>query len=150
TGATASIMRVRAGCQAPLDTVALSPDRRRFAIAKMPPTWCASVEARMERARYRQIYAHLRRQILSGVYRVGDKLPTEMEVAALHGVSRVTSAAALTALAREGLVQRTPGRGTVVLPGLRHDRAKAPPLIAWIQPDLDPSFGLNLLRGVEQ
>ncbi len=105
----------------------------------------------METARYRQIYAQLRQQILSGLYRTGDKLPTEMELAALHGVSRVTSAAALTALAREGLVQRAPRRGTIVSHGaaVTHHGESAP-IIAWIQPDLDPAFGVHLLRGVEE
>src|SRR5579872_3658400 len=103
----------------------------------------------MKRARYREIHDQLREQILGGVYKPGDKLPTEMELAALHGVSRVTSAAALAALAREGLVSRLPRRGTIVSAAAAAHSAAARPLIAWIQPDVDHSFGINLLRGVE-
>src|SRR5260370_30006213 len=62
-------------------------------------------------ARYRQIADSLREAIQSGVYRSGGRLPTEMELARQHGVSRVTAAAALTELARAGLVTRTPRRG---------------------------------------
>lgn len=104
----------------------------------------------MKRARYREIYEHLRAQILQGVYRAGDRLPTEMELAARHGVSRVTSAAALTALAREGLVRRQPRRGTIVNPIAMSSAAENRPLIAWIQTGIDHAFGLDLLRGIEQ
>lgn len=109
------------------------------------------VEGRgVKTARYRQIKEQLRAQILAGVYRPGDRVPTEMELAALHGVSRVTSAAALNALAREGLVQRTPRRGTIVTLAATQGQGDARPLIAWIQPNLDPAFGLDLLRGIER
>lgn len=103
----------------------------------------------MKRARYREIHDQLREQILAGVYKPGDKLPTEMELAALHGVSRVTSAAALAALAREGLVSRLPRRGTIVSAAASAHSTAARPLIAWIQPDIDHSLGINLLCGVE-
>ena len=101
-------------------------------------------------ARYRQIYEDLREQILSGLYGPGDQLPTELQLAARYGVSRVTSAAALTELAREGLVRRAPRRGTRVSLDAGHARGAARPLIAWIQPHIDHAFGLNLLRGVEE
>lgn len=101
-------------------------------------------------ARYRQIYEDLREQILSGLYAPGDQLPTELQLAARYGVSRVTSAAALTELAREGLVRRAPRRGTRVSPEVGHARGPARPLIAWIQPHIDHAFGLNLLRGIEE
>lgn len=101
-------------------------------------------------ARYRQIQEQLQAQILAGVYRPGDRLPTEVELAAMHGVSRVTSAAALNALAREGVVQRAPRRGTVVTPAAERGTAPGRPLIAWIQPLIDPAFGLDLLLGIER
>ena len=104
----------------------------------------------MKPARYRQIQEHVRAQIQAGVFAAGDRLPTELELAALHGVSRVTSAAALNALAREGLVQRTPRRGTIVSAVESLARPDARPLIGWIQPEIDPAFGLDVLRGLER
>ena len=104
----------------------------------------------MRHVRYRQIHQQLRAAILSGEYKPGDKLPTEKELAALHSVSRVTSAAALTELAREGLVQRLPRRGTTVSVPAIHEAPGGSPIIGWIQPNLDPSFGLDVLRGVER
>ena len=103
----------------------------------------------MPRARYREISDQLRAQIASGAFRPGDKLPTEMELAAQHGVSRVTSAAALSALAREGLVRRLPRRGTIVTAATTA-AAGSRPTVAWIQPSIDHAFGLDLLQGIEQ
>lgn len=99
--------------------------------------------------RYRQIAEHLRRQIVSGTYRAGDRLPTEMEAARLYGVSRVTTAAALNELARDGLVERTPRRGTIVRSMSGADRPVGRPLIACIQPDTAYWLANQLLRGVE-
>jgi GntR family transcriptional regulator of arabinose operon len=102
-----------------------------------------------ERARFRQIAESLRRAIVEGVYGGGDRLPTEMELAREHGVSRVTAAAALTELARAGLVTRTPRRGTVVCLGADLHRGPARPLVAWVVMHVETTFGLGLLRGIQ-
>jgi GntR family transcriptional repressor for pyruvate dehydrogenase complex len=59
----------------------------------------------------------LRRWVALGVYRPGDRLPTERELAERLGVGRTSIRAALHALAEEGLITTTRGRagGTVVL-----------------------------------
>lgn len=109
----------------------------------------------MRDARYRQIQEQLRAAILDGLYQPGDRLPTEMALAASEGVSRTTISAAFAELAREGLVQRAPRRGTIVTaPGdrraVRSDAlTNRRPLVAWIQPDIDPAYGLDVLRGIE-
>lgn len=87
---------------------------------------------------------------MSGVFKPGDKLPTEVELAATHAVSRGTAATALSSLAREGLVKRAPRRGTVVLEGVRPKEAGRRGCLAWIQPDIDYPFDHELLRGIEQ
>lgn len=51
---------------------------------------------------------------MSGVLKIGDRVPGEMETAEAFGVSRITSKRALNLLAEEGLVVREPGRGTRV------------------------------------
>jgi len=99
--------------------------------------------------RYRQIAEHIRRQIVSGAYRAGDRLPTEMEAARLYGVSRVTTAAALNELARDGLVERTPRRGTIVRTMSGADRPAGRPLIACILPDTSYWLANQLLRAIE-
>jgi DNA-binding FadR family transcriptional regulator len=51
------------------------------------------------------VIAQIRRAILSGQYRPGDRLPTEREMAQQFGVSRVTVRDALRALEANGLVR---------------------------------------------
>lgn len=63
---------------------------------------------------YHQVYMVLRDRILSGMLKVGDRVPGELETAEAFGVSRITSKRALNLLADEGLVVREPGRGTRV------------------------------------
>lgn len=62
----------------------------------------------------------LERLILDGELAPGDRLPPERSLAELFGVSRVSIREALRELENRGLIDRKPGRGTVVLsPGDR-------------------------------
>ncbi|MFJ2030929.1 GntR family transcriptional regulator [Streptosporangium sp. NPDC087985] len=63
---------------------------------------------------YQLVASDLRRTIYSGVLGPGDQLPTEAELMSVHQVSRNTVRLALGELVNEGLVTRTPRRGTVV------------------------------------
>jgi len=54
------------------------------------------------------------RSIESGALREGDRLPSEGELATLHGVSVGTIQKALTHLTHSGLITREQGRGTFV------------------------------------
>ncbi|RYY53066.1 MAG: GntR family transcriptional regulator, partial [Comamonadaceae bacterium] len=56
----------------------------------------------------------LKDAIASGRYRAGDQLPTEGELVATHGVSRVTVRRALQSLEQQGLIRRRAGHGTFV------------------------------------
>src|SRR5437867_3257049 len=63
-----------------------------------------------------EIARQLRQRIVQGIYRPHLYLPSERQLAQDFNTSRVTIANALEVLANEGLVVRTPGRGTRVLP----------------------------------
>lgn len=63
---------------------------------------------------YHRIYLVLRDGIVNGAYPHGSVLPSEQELTALYGVSRITTKRALNELAAEGLVARERGRGTRV------------------------------------
>lgn len=63
---------------------------------------------------YMQIADELRRNIQDSVYQVGDRLPTESELAARFGVNRHTLRRAVEMLRHEGLVRVDRGRGTFV------------------------------------
>lgn len=62
----------------------------------------------------RNIYLMLRERIGRGALARGARMPSEMAVAAEHGVSRMTARRALNQLAAEGLVCRRAGSGTFV------------------------------------
>ncbi|MEQ8967543.1 MAG: GntR family transcriptional regulator [Azospirillaceae bacterium] len=61
-----------------------------------------------------QVYEHIVGQIDHGLWREGDKLPAEVDLAVGLGVSRSVLREALRALERSGHVQRRHGHGTFV------------------------------------
>lgn len=61
-----------------------------------------------------RVYLHLKDRILSGALAPAQRMPSEPDLAAEHGVSRVTIRGALERLAEDGLVERRPGSGTYV------------------------------------
>ena len=64
---------------------------------------------------YHQIFLALRDEILSGRRRHGDMLPTEHELVARYGVSRITARRSLDELSDAGLVERRRRIGTRVI-----------------------------------
>lgn len=62
--------------------------------------------------KYFQIYEYLHEIIVQRGFEIGDKLPTEMELAEKFNVSRMTSKKALDKLVIEGMVVRKKGKGT--------------------------------------
>jgi GntR family transcriptional regulator len=68
----------------------------------------------LETSKTRTVYLLLKERITSGVWSVGQRLPSEPRLAAAHGLSRVTIRRALDGLARDGLILRQPGAGTFV------------------------------------
>jgi GntR family transcriptional regulator len=65
---------------------------------------------------YQRVAEDLRTFLRSPKHHKGWQLPTEAELAARHGVSRHTVRRAYQDLVADGLVTRTAGRGTFVLP----------------------------------
>jgi len=65
-------------------------------------------------ALWRQIYEHLRKEILSGTLQPGKVLPTELVLAKRFEVNRHTVRRAIAALAELGLVATRQGSGTYV------------------------------------
>lgn len=65
-------------------------------------------------ARYQQVADDLRRQIGSGSVAVGERLPSERELASYYRVSVPTLRDALALLQVEGLVEKIQGRGNFV------------------------------------
>ena len=63
---------------------------------------------------WKQIAERLRTEISLDVWKTHDKLPSESELASRFGVNRHTVRRAVAALAEEGILQATQGRGTFV------------------------------------
>ena len=63
---------------------------------------------------YYRIQESIRRRIVDGEFRVGDRLPSETELARDFRTTRVTVRHALSRLAYDGLILRQAGRGTFV------------------------------------
>lgn len=84
----------------------------------------------MAKPKYLQIYEQIYKNIETGFYQPGAKLPSEKELSQNYAVSRITSKKALEMLADQGYIVRQPGRGSFVCqPGeaCRKKRRKAHP-----------------------
>ena len=57
-----------------------------------------------------QVFEALQSQISSGVWKVGDRLPSEGELAERYGVNRLTVRVALQKLNALGVVETAPAR----------------------------------------
>jgi len=62
-----------------------------------------------------QVIDQLRAQIIEGSWTIGDRIPTESELAQLTGTSRNTVREAVQSLVHAGLLERRQGSGTYVL-----------------------------------
>ncbi|MEW5912176.1 MAG: FadR/GntR family transcriptional regulator [Thermodesulfobacteriota bacterium] len=69
------------------------------------------------------VLAEIRRMIISGELKEGDKLPNQSEFAAQLGVSRPSLREALQALTQLGAIEQRPGVGTILV-------ARSPALLA--------------------
>src|ERR1700722_7151459 len=65
-------------------------------------------------ARYERVKEHIRTRILSGEWRPGDRIPSEVTLVRELGVSRMTINRALRELAEQGVLTRFSGVGTFV------------------------------------
>jgi DNA-binding LacI/PurR family transcriptional regulator len=113
---------------------------------------------------YERLYTYVLDEIRNGALRSGDRVPSELELARTHGVSRITSMRALQNLERAGIVERIRGKGTYVAHdaeraavGADGGEARSPKRdhratgqVAFLMPEVSASYGLELLRAVEK
>lgn len=94
-------------------------------------------------ALYHRVYTVLRERIVAGQYPAGRPLPGEIELAAAFDVSRVTMRRALDELVREGLIERSRGRGSFPRPA-----ASSAPVAGTISGLLDNIIAMGLKTSV--
>jgi len=68
---------------------------------------------------YQKLQQNIKSQIIAGVYKEGDLLPSESEMQQIHSVNRSTIRQALSELVKEGYIQKKKGKGSIVLKRMR-------------------------------
>ncbi|MDD3138984.1 MAG: GntR family transcriptional regulator [Lachnospiraceae bacterium] len=63
---------------------------------------------------YRQLMEELKEQIHNGIYKVGDQIPTEPELANQYEISRITVRKTIKELCEQGYLVKQQGKGTFV------------------------------------
>ncbi|MFF2014878.1 substrate-binding domain-containing protein [Paenibacillus sp. NPDC058177] len=117
---------------------------------------------------YEKIFDEVKQDIVTQAYKLGERVPSEKELAEAYNVSRITSKKALELLAAERLIVRKPGRGSFVAdpvhdyveeeassaghpdePAIKfaHQEEKT---IGLIITDFGNSYGTGLIYGMEQ
>lgn len=92
----------------------------------------------------------LGKQILSGVFAPGARLPTESELGERLGVSRTALRESIRTLAGKGLIETKSRSGTIVLPSSQWNHLD-PELLGWreeLAPDFEFVRSLNEARSV--
>jgi GntR family transcriptional regulator len=75
---------------------------------------CLMIDMHSGTPLYQQLTVLLRDKIQAGEFKVGNRIPSEAELGAMFGISRITVRQALADLERDGLLEKIPGKGTFV------------------------------------
>lgn len=104
--------------------------------------------------KYKSIHRDLQESILSGALGTGAYLPTEKELCEKFEVSRITAKHALDLLARDGLISRIKGKGSVVIydkgSALHPKQRERGNMIGIIFSDFNEAYGIRVLYGIEE
>ncbi|MGN1078014.1 MAG: GntR family transcriptional regulator [Candidatus Gallimonas sp.] len=93
---------------------------------------------------YTAVYNDIISKIKSGELKVGEKLPTEIELTKIYGVSRITVARALKDLAESNLIYRVKKSGTFVNGKLNHSTPLIIPTILPFEEDFN-----DIMTGIQ-
>ena len=92
----------------------------------------------------------VRKQIQSGRFKKGDKLFSDDELALKYKVNARTIAAGLNALVKEGLLERAPGRGTIVVRNIENNKvvSNAVGMVMFSKGDVYSDICLKISQGL--
>ena len=96
---------------------------------------------------YFQLQNWLREQIEQGVFKTGDKVPTEEELGKITGLARATVRQAIQNLVNMGLLERKRRLGTFVIEKISTRQNQA--IIGLLLPDIRSGYAPILARGVQ-
>jgi len=96
---------------------------------------------------YFQLQTWLREQIEQGVFKSGDKIPTEEELVQITGLARATIRQAIFNLVNMGYVTRQRRLGTFVT--FRSGAMNAKDIVGVLVPDIRAGYAPELARGIE-
>ncbi|MDQ0200264.1 GntR family transcriptional regulator [Neobacillus ginsengisoli] len=105
-------------------------------------------------ALYEKVYRSLKHEILGGIYKPGDRIPSEKELTNSFKISRITSKKALEKLVEEGIVYRQQGKGTFVsqykeVNNISPTTSYRKPLFGLIVTNFDDSYSSKLISSIE-
>lgn len=83
---------------------------------ELPPVGLEEIRRTAAEPAYAQLAGIIRRQIHSGTFRPGDRLPSEAQLCQRYGVSPMTVRRSINLLIDQGVVSTERGRGTFVKP----------------------------------
>jgi len=97
-----------------------------------------------------QVADIIREQIQSGAFTKGTRLLPDEELASKYQVNRHTIAAGLNALVREGLLERAPRRGTIVIKEIQRGRvvSNAVGMVMFSKGDVYGNICLKISQGL--
>lgn len=101
---------------------------------------------------YEQVHKMILKQIDTGEYPPGGRLPSEKELEKLYHVSRITAQKAMNLLAEDGRIVRLPGKGSFVIDnaaGISSASSEKQPLIGLILDEFSPSFAYHILHSIQ-
>lgn len=82
---------------------------------------------------YEQVISNIEQQYQEGKLKLGDKLPTEREMAVLFDISRGTLRDAFRVLESQGIIETRPGGGRYLRKSLKSDAVKGESIIEDLQ-----------------
>jgi len=98
--------------------------------------------------KYLRLYSTISTAISDGTYTAGDKLPTELDLAGMYGVSRQTVRQALKKLESDGLISKSQGSGSYISETAA--AARKTMRIAVITTYISTYIFPSILRGIEE
>lgn len=98
---------------------------------------------------YEQVAEMIENQIIRGEFRVGDRLPTEYELASTYKVSRTVIREAMKVLKEKGWVETRSGRGTIVVDNVTRGVRSSFNVAVRMDPDSGWGYLIEVRRMIE-